>query len=202
MHFCLLLLGLLCYAQSAAAQIRIVGSLPLRVLQPQELASDKQARAYNQAAIEATLEAAFRAGRLCMNLPGWQQLEREIHAKGWSLSFSPPDTTALHSLRTQGYFRGPFDRKTYVLYLEPAAAFYVVSVVNIYLGSGELGIEQIRPAHRSDTPLVLSKSKTKRYLDSLFEELVCRNALALSPKGQVYWKARWTMRNVSLKQCQ
>ena len=48
----------------------------------------------------------------------------------------------------------------------------------------------------------LSKSDTKRYSALLFEELVCRNAWALSPEGPVYWKARLTLQPVSRKQCQ
>lgn len=186
MRFRLLLLCLGWWAQAATAQIHTVGRFPLRVVQPERTASLKKARAYNQAAIEATVEAAIRNGRLRTNAASWEQLLQQVRAKGWSLSFSTPDTSALYSLRTAGYFRGAFDRKTYVLYLESAAAFYVVSVVNCGFRGGELGIEQIRPAHNSDTPVVLSKRETKNYLAQLYEELFCNKALALSPKGEVY----------------
>ena len=195
--FCLLL-----WAHSAPAQIRVVGSLPLRVLQPDGAASLKQAVAYNRTVIEATVEAALRAGRLRNNLAVWEQIRTSDWENGWRLSFAKQDTTALHSLRTQGYYRGAFGWKSYVIYLDKAAAFYVITVLNCNFGSGELGIEGIRPVLPPTGPLVLSKSETQSYLALLFEELVCHNALALSPKGQVYWKARLTMQDVSLKKCQ
>lgn len=196
------LLGLLWWAHSATAQIRTVGNFPLGVLQPDENASLAHAADYNRAAIEATVEAALRAGRLRPNLAAWAQVRQADWARGWHLSFSQPDTTALHSLRTHGYFRGAYGRKSYVLYLEPAAAFYVLTVVNCGWGSGELGVEGIRPLRPLEAPAELSKSDTKRYLALLFEELVCRNAMALSPEGPVYWKARLTLQPVSRKQCQ
>ncbi|MBD2722308.1 hypothetical protein [Hymenobacter armeniacus] len=196
------LFGLLLCAQGAVAQVRVVGSWPLRVLQPDASASLKEAIAYNINIIEGTVEAALRAGRLQSNLAAWQQLSKADWERGWSLSFSKQDTTALHSLRTLGYFRGAFGRKSYVLYLEQASAFYVVTVFNCGWGGGELGVESIRPVQSSGGPPVLSKSETKHYLALLFDELVCQNALALSPKGPVYWRARLNLQNVSLKKCQ
>ena len=62
------LLGLLWWAHSATAQIRTVGSFPLGVLQPDGNASLAHAADYNRTAIEATVEAALRAGRLRPNL--------------------------------------------------------------------------------------------------------------------------------------
>jgi hypothetical protein len=67
---------LLLWAHRVNAQIRVAGSFPLRVLQPAESASMKHAAAYNRTVIEATAEAAHRAGRLRNNLAAWEQLRR------------------------------------------------------------------------------------------------------------------------------
>lgn len=195
------LLGFLWWAHNATAQIRVVGSFPVGVRQPEYNTSLRQAVAYNRAAIEATVEAALHAGRLRPNLAAWSQLRLADWATGWHLSQATPDTAEVHSLRTQGYYHGAFGHKSYVIYLEQATAFYVLTVLNCGWGSGELGIEGIRPFPPSNARPVLSKSETKRYRALLFEELVCRNALALPPEGPVYWKTWGTLGPVSRKPC-
>ncbi|MFD2720511.1 hypothetical protein ACFST9_17455 [Hymenobacter monticola] len=201
MRTCLWLFAFLLSTLGVAAQVRVVGSFLLGVRQPHENASLKQAVAYNRHVIEATIEAAIQAGRLPSNLAVWGPLRKAAWEKGWHLSLAQWDSTALHSLRTQGYYRGPFGHKSYVLYLKRAAAFYTLTLVNCGFGGCELGIESIWPLDSPDKAPALLKSETKRYLALLFEELACRNAMALSPKGQVYWKARLTMQDVSLKKC-
>ena len=187
MRFCLLLSGLWWWAQAAAAQASpVLGLIRLGMAHPNRSASLKQAVAHSRTTFEGALETAWRQGRLRPNIAAWGPLLRQIHANSWSLTFSQPDTTAVHSLRTRGYFIGPWDRKTYVVYVERAAAFYVLSVMNVYPRSASLAVERIQPAHNADASPVLSQSETKRYMGYLYEELVCHRALALSAKGKVY----------------
>jgi hypothetical protein len=187
MRSCLLLLGLCWWSQAAAAQASpVLGSIRLQMAHPYQGPLLKKAVAHTQATFEGALETAWQQGRLRTNVAAWGPLLRQVHANSWSLSFSKPDTTAVHSLRTRGYFMGPWDRKTYVVYVDRAAAFYVLSVMNIYPRSASFAVERIRPAHNADVPPVLSKSEIKRYMAHLYEELVCNQALALTPEGKVY----------------